>query len=71
MRMRNSPFRDKSYTVIPRYIAASPIGALLFRGIFHSAFFTVNSDWLMGVTVFQKFITIKKYCFTTPFFKLF
>ena len=39
-------------TMIPRYIARpSPIAASLFRRIFYSAFFTVNSDWLRGVTV--------------------
>ena len=35
-------------TVIPRYIA---LHLLRLRGIFYSAFFTVNPDWLRGFTV--------------------
>ena len=43
----------------PSLYRASPIAASLFRGIFHNAFFTVNSDWLRGLTVVWKFITKK------------
>ena len=35
----------------PSLYRASPIAASLLRGIFYSAFFTVNPDWLRGFTV--------------------
>ena len=35
----------------PLLYRASPIAASLLRGIFDSAFFTVNPDWLRGFTV--------------------
>ena len=35
----------------PSVYRASHIAASLYRGIVCSAFFTVNSDWLRGVTV--------------------
>ena len=35
----------------PSLYRASPIAALLLRGIFYSAFFTVNPDWLRDFTV--------------------
>ena len=35
----------------PLLHCASPIAASLFSGIFYNAFFTVNCDWLRGVTV--------------------
>ena len=38
----------KCNTVIPRYIA---LHLSRLRGIFYSAFFTVNPDWLRGFTV--------------------
>ena len=35
----------------PSLYRASPIAASLLRGIFYSAFFTVNPNWLRGFTV--------------------
>ena len=35
----------------PSLYRASPIAVSLLRGIFYSAFFTVNPDWLRGFTV--------------------
>ena len=40
-----------SYYSDPSLYRASPIAASLLRGIFYSAFFTVNPDWLRGFTV--------------------
>ena len=40
-----------AYYSIPSLYRASPIAVSLLCGIFYSAFFTVNPDWLRGFTV--------------------
>ena len=58
--MKNINFAGKSQRALtkacnqysdPSLYRASPIAASLLRGIFYSAFFTVNPDWLRGFTV--------------------